>query len=135
MKKYLVLIAAIAAIASSCGEHTYTPEFLTDDTIRLENSRETVLIYDPNTCQYSYNVQRCEFRCHKDNMSDWFFIDLISMPEAEKTTVTASRLEWTTPKGMNQVRKNISFEVVKLDGTRIWLWNSGESIKIALRFD
>lgn len=133
MKKILLMLGIL--LTASCAEPYYTPEFLTDDTIRLEIKDKPALAYTAKDCQYAYNLQRLEFRCHTDNMSDYFFIRLKSMPEKEGERVTAALLEWTTDKGMNRTRKNMEFEVVKMDGNTIWLWNNRESIKIALRFE
>lgn len=134
MKRYIALIFA-AALMLSCTESRYTPEFLTDDTIRLEIGDKDIFTYSAIDCQYAYNIERAEFRSHTDNMSKYFKIDLEVVPGREGVVVRATRLEWTTEKGMNQVRKNMDLEVVKMEGPTIWLWNSRESIKIALRFE
>ncbi|MCQ2158511.1 MAG: hypothetical protein MJY43_01645 [Bacteroidales bacterium] len=127
-------ILALIAVAVSCNHSEYIPEFLTDSTIRLEIFNNPVFVFDPLTCQYSCNSARKQFRAHSDNMSDYYVITLDQLPSSENTFVTATSLQWTTPTGGNQERKNIAFEVVKLEGDTAWLWYPREGIKLIVRF-
>lgn len=132
-KTMLALIATIL-VASGCGEKTYTPEFLTDDKLRMEVGRQEILSYNPLNCQYAYNSERLEFRLHTDTMSDYVIIKLASLPSEEGETITARTLVWTSRTGADQVRNDIALEVVKLEGDTMWLWNSRESIRMTVRF-
>ena len=127
--------AAFILILAGCGGNgTYTPEFLTDDTLRLAVGKEEIISYNPLTCQYAYNTERLEFRLHTDNMSDYFIVRLQAEPVEEDQIVTAGLIRWTSPTGADEVRKNIALQVVKLEGDVVWLWNSRESIKMTVRF-
>ena len=55
------------------------------------------------------------------------------MPSEEGESVTVESLVWTNPSGTDQTRKNITLEVVKLEGDIAWLWNSRESIRMTVR--
>jgi len=126
---------AFVIILAGCGENgTYTPEFLTDDTLRLAVGKEEIISYDPLTCQYAYNTEKLEFRLHTDNMSDYFIVRLQSEPTEEDQVVTAGLVRWTSRSGADEVRKNIALQVVKMEGDVVWLWNSRESIKMTARF-
>ena len=48
MKKLPALIICLAA-ALSCNRSEYIPEFLTDDTVRLEIFGSQVFVFDPLT--------------------------------------------------------------------------------------
>lgn len=132
MKRLAFILSLSLCLATSCNQNTYTPEFLLDDTIRLESGKECVFLYNPSSCQWAYNSQRLEFRAHTDNMSDYFIVKLNSRPEEESSTVIASYLEWTEPNGMNRIKRNLALEVVKLEGETIWLWNSASGLKLTI---
>ncbi|MBP5173104.1 MAG: hypothetical protein J6037_05295 [Bacteroidales bacterium] len=137
MKK-LILISAFAAmlvaLTACIEEGTYTPEFLTDSTLRMAVGKTDIIIYNPLTCQYAFNSENMEFRLHTDNMSDYFIVRLQSEPTEEEQMVTAGLIRWTSPTGADEVRKNIALQVVKMEDDVIWLWNSRESIKMTVRF-
>lgn len=132
----LIALAAAACLALvSCREpEIYTPEFLTDNTLRLAVGKTEIITYDPLICQYAYNTDNLEFRLHTDNMSDYFTLRLQTEPTEEDQYVTAGLLRWTSPTGADEVRKNIALQVVKLEDDVVWLWYSRESIKMTVRF-
>ncbi|MBO4466057.1 MAG: hypothetical protein J5748_05205 [Bacteroidales bacterium] len=137
MKKLSLISAAVALLFAFTGcveEGTYTPEFLTDATLRMAVGKTGIITYNPLTCQYAYNSDNLEFRLHTDNMSDYFIIRLQSEPTEEDQMVTAGLLRWTSPTGADQVRKNIVLQVVKMEDDVVWLWYSRESIKMTVRF-
>lgn len=131
MKKILFKLTCLF-LFTSCVQSTYTPEFLTDDTIRLEVGKKTIFTYKAQSCQYAYNSSRLEFRSHTDNMSDYFLLKLHERPEKEGDEVLADYLEWTEHNGMNKTRKNLELQVVKIDGDRFWLWNAKHRIKMTI---
>lgn len=120
-------------LLAGCNGHTYTPEFLTDSTLRFENGRQSVFTFNPADCQYTYNLQRRSFRAHTDNMSAFYSVVLASLPVAEGEMIEADLL-WSGPRGFEE-RKAIALEVVKLEGDTAWLWNSSESLKMTVRFE
>ena len=131
---YIAALPALLVLPVGCEPQTvYTPEFLTDSTLRMEVGKQEILTYNPITCQTALNLHRCEFRMHTDNMSEYFIIRFSSMPSEEGESVTVESLVWTNPSGTDQTRKNITLEVVKLEGDIAWLWNSRESIRMTVR--
>ena len=114
---YIAALLALLVLPVGCEPQTvYTPEFLTDSTLRMEVGKQEILTYNPITCQTALNLHRCEFRMHTDNMSEYFIIRFSSMPSEEGESVTVESLVWTNPSGTDQTRKNITLEVVKLEG-------------------
>lgn len=131
---YIAALLALLVLPVGCEPQTvYTPEFLTDSTLRMEVGKQEILTNNPITCQTALNLHRCEFRMHTDNMSEYFIIRFSSMPSEEGESVTVESLVWTNPSGTDQTRKNITLEVVKLEGDIAWLWNSRESIRMTVR--
>ena len=131
---YIAALLALLVLPVGCEPQTvYTPEFLTDSTLRMEVGKQEILTYNPITCQTALNLHRCEFRMHTDNMSEYFIIRFSSMPSEEGESVTVESLVWTNPSGTDQTRKNITLEVVKLEGDIAWLWNRRESIRMTVR--
>lgn len=129
------LIALFALFAAACKpQGIYTPEFLTDASLRMEVGKQQIFIFNPLSCQLACNVERKEFRMHTDTMSEYVLLTLSSLPSEEGEILTASQLIWTSPGGADETRKNIALEVVKLEGDIAWLWNSRESIRMTVRF-
>lgn len=135
MKKIVPIVLFCLCTVLSCTNHTYTPDFLTDDTIRLEVGKKRMFTYTPSECQYAYNLDRHEFRAHTDNMSDYFIVRLNETPTREAQEVMALSMEWTERNGMNKSKKNIVLQVVKLEDNTFWLWNSRDGIKVTVRFE
>ena len=133
-KSILLLLILCSSILVCCTDYTYTPEFLTDSTIRLEVGKKKIFTFTTSDCQYAYNTDRCEFRAHTDNMSDYFIFKLSSIPSYEGEVVQGIKVEWTERNGMNSIKKNIALQTVKLEDDTIWLWDSREGIKATLRF-
>ena len=131
---YIAALLALLVLPVGCEPQTvYTPEFLTDSTLRMEVGKQEILTYNPITCQTALNLHRCEFRMHTDNMSEYVTIQFESLPSGEGETVVAKNLVWTMATGADETRKNITLEVVKLEGDTAWLWNSRESIRMTVR--
>lgn len=135
MKKIVPIVLFCLCTVLSCTTHTYTLDFLTDDTIRLEVGKKRMFTYTPSECQYAYNLDRHEFRAHTDNMSDYFIVRLNETPTREAQEVMALSMEWTERNGMNKSKKNIVLQVVKLEDNTFWLWNSRDGIKVTVRFE
>lgn len=135
MKKIVPIVLFCLCTVLSCTNHTYTPDFLTDDTIRLEVGKKRMFTYTPSECQYAYNLDRHEFRAHTDNMSDYFIVRLNETPTREAQEIMALNMEWTERNGMNKSKKNIVLQVVKLEDNTFWLWNSRDGIKVTVRFE
>lgn len=137
MRRIRILLAAAALLFSMTAcieEGTYTPEFLTDNTLRMAVGKTDVITFNPLTCQYAFNADKLEFRLHTDNMSDYFIVRLQAEPTKEDQIITAGLLRWTSKTGADEVRKNIALQVVKMEDDVVWLWYSRESIKMTVRF-
>ena len=134
IKIFILACLMLVALPACVEEGTYTPEFLTDSTLRMAVGKTDIITFNPLNCQYAFNSDNLEFRLHTDNMSDYFILRLQSEPTEEEQMVTAGLLRWTSPTGADQVRKNIVLQVVKMEDDVIWLWYSRESIKMTVRF-
>ena len=66
-----------------------------------------------------------DLRVNSDNMSDFFILKLNEMPSGEGQRINGAAT-WTT--GDNLHYKKTIFEVVKLEGSKIWLWSSESRI-------
>ncbi|MBR0109193.1 MAG: hypothetical protein IJM05_01150 [Bacteroidales bacterium] len=134
IKTIIAWLVLLCALPACIQEGTYTPEFLTDNTLRMAVGKTDVITFNPLNCQYAFNTDKLEFRLHTDNMSDYFIVRLQSEPTKEDQIITAGLLRWTSPTGADEVRKNIALQVVKMEDDVVWLWYSRESIKMTVRF-
>ena len=132
MRKVVLILAAILCLTGCYNSEIYVPEFLTESTLRMEIAHKSVFTADSLHCQYSCNPQRGEFRVFTDNMSDYYHLVLEEIPTGENCYVKATQLDWTETNGANQTRKNITLEVVKLQGDVIWPWYPSEGIKLTV---
>jgi len=138
MKKTdIILLATLfCCMFLSCkkdnGGGAYDKAFTKDNTVRMEVAHEEILRYDSATCQESFNRKNSTFCVGTDTMSDFFSLDLSSLPTEEGQTIISS-LMWTTPSDI-QKEESVAFEVIKLEGDRVWLWDSANSIGIVVRF-
>lgn len=121
----LIFFLPLAFLFAGCEEADLSEDFKINDQLRMEIKGYAIFRFDPLNCQIGFNRERCEFRVHTDNMSDFFAIQLEAMPSGlgQKIDGTAS---WTT--GDDLHRKKTIFEVVKIDDNRIWLWSPDSRI-------
>ncbi len=121
----IIFFLPLAFLFSGCKEADLSEDFKMNDQLRIEIKGYTVFRYDPLNCQTGFNREKCEFRVHTDNMSDFFAIQLDVMPSSlgQRVNGTAS---WTT--GDDLHGKKTIFEVVKIDNNKIWLWSSDSRI-------
>lgn len=125
MKHWAVILALVLAALTGCRTETLSEEFIEDRTPRMEIKGYTTFLYDPLKCQIGFNQDKCEFRVHTDNMSDFFIVRLSEMPSSENQILDGTA-QWTT--GDDLHNKKTSFSVLKMDGDRIWLWSAESSI-------
>ena len=127
-----ILLCALTALAFvSCdGRHGYDRSFTESETISLTVNKEKVFEYDPITCQLGYNDSKREFRVSTDNMSDYFVIALSKIPTSKEENVTGS-ISWT---GVDYTRelRNQTFETVKVERGKIWLWNQSNKLAVII---
>ncbi len=130
MKKVFGLLLALLLL-SACDGDRFRPAFELQTGLLLQERGKTIFRYDPLSCQTAFNRQRCEFRVHSDNMSDFYSVRLSRIPSSTGEKVTG-QIRWTTDRDL-VTKKNITLEVVKLEGDTIWLWSSGERIGVTVR--
>ena len=123
--KRLSAILAILCLMWACKEPNMSEEFRQSDELRLEIKGYTVFQYNPLTCQQGFNKENNEFRIHTDNMSDFFVIKLQTLPAAEGD-ITEGLVSWTT--GDDLHNKKTTFETIKFEGGKIWLWSASNRI-------
>lgn len=132
MKRTLLLIFAVCLALCSCRKAEVDPAFLESRDIVLDVGGDRVFTYVPALCQMSYNAVRHSFRVHTDTMSDYFSIELEEMPSVTGERVSGD-ITWTTEDSYVQIRKNITFEAVKLEGDVIWLWDPKNRIQVTVK--
>ena len=79
----------------------------------------------------SFSRDRKEFRAHTDNMSDFYAVRFTELPTIQGQTVTAD-LTWTTERDV-LTRKNLTLEVVRIEGDQFWLWSNSGRIGLCIR--
>ena len=118
-------------ILSSCTGGKADPEFVSTTDCNLRVKGEVVFNYNPLTCQTAFNREKCEFRVHSDNMSDYYCVDLNLVPTAEGQKAKGD-ITWTNRSDV-VTRKDLTFHVKKVDrGGRLWLWCRKEQIGVVI---
>ena len=132
MKKAAIIILTLASLLlCSCQDDRFITAFTGKDGIYLSVNSKTVFEYDPLTCQLSFNRERCEFRVHTDNMSDFYVLTLSEIPTRQGQDVRGT-LVWTTEMDLN-TKKNVTFTAEKLEGDRIWLWTGNGRVGVVVQ--
>ena len=131
MKHWAVILALVLAALAGCRTETLSEEFIEDRTPRMEIKGYTTFLYDPLKCQIGFNQDKCEFRVHTDNMSDFFVVDFSDIPASEGQSLTAD-LVWTTEREV-LTRKNLTLTVVRSEGDQFWLWSNAGRIGLVVR--
>ena len=130
MKRTVLILLAILTLLS-CNDRQDEPAFLAFDQVRLEMSGKEVFVYDPATCQLSFNRTAGEFRAGTDNMSDYFVVKFHRVPAHLNEEVDAD-FTWTTERSVER-KKNITLKVMKLEGDVLWLWGSSSRTALIVR--
>lgn len=127
----LLLSAAILSVLTGCSDKRMRSAFSENYEIRLMVGGSIPFTYEPNTCQLSFSRDRKEFRAHTDNMSDFYAVSLSQIPSMPGETVTAD-LTWTTERDV-LTRKNLTLEVIRIEGDQFWLWSNSGRIGLCIR--
>ena len=123
MKTWRTIILLAAALAcGACAKDNSLADFRATDGLCIMIKGYTTFTYSPLTCQKGFNRSLREFRVHTDNMSDFYTLQLDRIPTGTGQEVRAN-VRWTTGSNI-QSKKNVPFEVVRMEGNRIWLWSS-----------
>ena len=127
----LLLVAAILPVLAGCSDKRMRSAFSENDELHLMVGGSIPFTYEPNTCQLSFSRDRKEFRAHTDNMSDFYAATFRELPSSLGQTVTAD-LTWTTERDV-LTRKNLTLEVVRIEGDQFWLWSNSGRIGLCIR--
>ena len=127
----LLLLLAALLLPVSCSDQRMQNAFCESEDIRLMVGGEIPFIYNPGTCQLAFSRELREFRAHTDNMSDFYAVTLSEVPESIGQRVSGD-LIWTTSKEVLR-RKNLTLEVVRIEGEQIWLWSESGRIGLTIR--
>ncbi len=131
MRKHIaVIIAVLTLTLHGCTPEKYMRAFSQTEDLLIQVGRDVPFRYDPLTCQMSYNRTRSEFRAYTDNMSDFFIVRMDCTPAYEGETVKAD-LTWTTETDI-LTRKNLTLEVIRTEGEKLWLWSSSGRIGVSI---
>ena len=119
------LLIGIILLASCQGK--VDPEFIGLQDFGLQVKDTKVFTYNSLTWQTAFNRERCEFRVHTDNMSDYYCVTLNTIPSSEGQKVKGS-VVWTSSSDVIN-KSGLNFSVEKIDRAgRIWLWCKKERI-------
>ena len=131
MKHWAVILALVLAALAGCRTETLSEEFIEDRTPRMEIKGYTTFLYDPLKCQIGFNQDKCEFRVHTDNMSDYYCVTLNLVPTAEGQKAKGD-ITWTSRSDV-VTRRDLTFHVKKADRSgRLWLWCRKEQIGVVI---
>ena len=119
----MLLLAACKPTADSA--------FAGMDDVRMEINGKTVFTIKENNCQMSFNRSRCEFCAFTDNASDYFTAKLSAIPTSVGEVVSGD-ITWTTTSSV-ETRKNVALQLIKVEGDKLWLIESGGSAAICIR--
>lgn len=118
-------------LLSACSDQRMQDAFTENEGVRLMVGRDIPFTYDPATCQLAFSRDLKEFRAHTDNMSDFYAVRFTELPTIQGQTVTAD-LTWTTERDV-LTRKNLTLEVVRIEGDQFWLWSNSGRIGLCIR--
>lgn len=130
MKKLFPLLVMLL-IVSACNDDKFIEPFINSDELRLVQRGKTLFVYNPNTCQISFNRKKGQFRVQTDDMQDFYAITLSEIPVFEGQEVSGT-LVWTTASEVNAI-KNVSFSTKKIEADKIWLWTGNAKIGVVVR--
>ena len=129
MKKTLMIAASVAALVlTSCNEKDEVdPSFLNTAEISLTVKGSSKFKYEAGTCQLGYNPVKNEYRVCNDDMSDYYIVDLQSVPTAANQKIKGS-ITWTESDNLI-TKSGLEFIVASISGDgMVWLWNGKEKI-------
>lgn len=126
----ILLLGALLLLAG-CQDERQRTAFCENEGVRLLVGGSIAFSYEPNSCQLAYSRDLREFRAYTDTMSDFFVATFSQVPSALEQRLTAD-LVWTTERDV-LTRKNLTLEVVRLEGDMVWLWSAAGRIGLVVR--
>lgn len=121
MKTVPSIILAVLLLASCSGEDMER-DFVSDSEVKLCCQGKEILRYNPEEFQLMFNSAHSEFSLISDNASRYYRLTLTTLPEREGQAIVGN-IEWASETSYES-KKNITFKVTKIEGYKIWLWNS-----------
>ena len=131
MKKFAAILLCMLVVFGCDGLARRRNAFVENNDIRLQIGGTVQFRYDPLTCQLSFSRDRLEFRAQTDNTSDYYSVVFSEIPFQLWQTVSAD-LTWTTETDI-LTRKNLTLEVIKVEGENVWLWSDSGRIGLSIR--
>ena len=131
MKRIAVILLLSLLALTGCQDERQRAAFCENEGVRLLVGGSIAFSYEPNTCQLAFSRDRQEFRAFTDSMSDFFVATFSRVPSELGQRLTAS-LTWTTEREV-LTRKNLTLEVVRLEGDMVWLWSDAGRIGLTVR--
>lgn len=126
----IILLLSLLAL-TGCQDERLRNAFCENEGVRLLVGGSIAFSYEPNTCQLAFSRDQREFRAYTDTMSDFFVAELSRVPTTLGQRLTAN-LTWTTEREV-LTRKNLTLEVVRLEGDMVWLWSDAGRIGLTVR--
>ena len=131
MKRFAVILLLSLLALTGCQDERQRAAFCENEGVRLLVGGSIAFSYEPNTCQLAFSRDQREFRAFTDSMSDFFVATFSRVPSELGQRLTAS-LTWTTEREV-LTRKNLTLEVVRLEGDMVWLWSDAGRIGLTVR--
>ena len=126
----ILLLGALLLLAG-CQDERQRTAFCENEGVRLLVGGSIAFSYEPNSCQLAFSRDLREFRAYTDTMSDFFVASFSQVPAELGQRLTAD-LVWTTERDV-LTRKNLTLEVVRLEGDMVWLWSAAGRIGLVVR--
>jgi len=131
MRPLRVIFLLCVLVLAGCQDERQRAAFCENEGVRLLVGGSIVFNYEPNTCQLAFSRDLREFRAFTDSMSDFFVAEFSQVPATEGQRLSAN-LIWTTEREV-LTRKNLTLEVVRLEGDMVWLWSNAGRIGLVVR--
>ena len=128
--RILLLVSALLLLAG-CQDERQRAAFCENEGVRLLVGGSIAFSFEPNSCQLAFSRDLREFRAYTDTMSDFFVATFSQVPSQLEQRLTAD-LVWTTEREVLS-RKNLTLEVVRLEGDMVWLWSASGRIGLVVR--
>ena len=126
----ILLLGALLLLAG-CQDERQRAAFCENEGVRLLVGGSIAFNFESNTCQLAFSRDLREFRAYTDTMSDFFVASFSQVPVELEQRLTAD-LVWTTERDV-LTRKNLTLEVVRLEGDMVWLWSASGRIGLVVR--
>ena len=133
MRKLLRILLVLSALLllAGCQDERQRAAFCENEGVRLLVGGSIAFSFEPNSCQLAFSRDLREFRAYTDTMSDFFVASFSQIPVTLGQRMTAN-LTWTTEREV-LTRKNLTLEVVRLEGDMVWLWSASGRIGLVVR--